>query len=387
MTLTTEEIANINYLVIILIMNLIGVFYFYFSPARRAIELRPSVNCFMIMFALIAAAFVMFAARIFIPDWLSLTLTNGLFLLSAYYARRGVIFRFGGSQPTLKKSKIIWINIVLLTVVNTGMFYLYIDNFAMRATITSVNIAIVFYSCIAKIPKNLNLKTDGEKILQFAVCIIVLLTPASAIFYWFEQSFFVYMSTLMFTQAIAVTGLIGAFLTLLMSDLIEDHYHKSVIDPLTGVYNRRFFEEKVLKVIGFTQKSQHGIIMVDIDDFKDINDTFGHAVGDEVLVKFAKIVSKIVRDSDIVTRFGGEEFVILQASASITETQKLAERLCDEVSKCSIETQAGNLTITASFGVSSLSAPDQLESSLKMADDAMYGAKEGGKNSVVVRDP
>jgi len=352
--LTTEEIASINYLVI--------------------------------MFALIALAFVMFAARLFISEWLSLTFANALFLLSSYYARRGFIFRLGQSQPSLKYSKLIWINVAALSIINTGVFYFYYDNFAIRATITSINIAIVFYSCLAKIPKKASAKSEGEKIAQVAIASTVLFTPASAIFFWFEQSFFLYMSTLMFTQAIAVTALVGAFLTLIMSDLIEDHYHNSVVDPLTGVYNRRFFEEQAQKVIGFTQNSQNGIIVVDIDDFKYINDTYGHAVGDEVLVNFAKVVAKIVRSSDIVARFGGEEFVILQPSSNIDETQKLAERLCDEVSKCVIETQAGMVTVTASFGVSSLSSPADLNKCLELADTAMYSAKATGKNRVVVAE-
>jgi diguanylate cyclase (GGDEF)-like protein len=384
--LTTEEIASINYLVIILIMNVIGVFYFYFSPARRALELKPSVDSFMIMFALIALAFMMFAARLFIPEWLSLTFANGLFLLSSYYARRGFLYRLGESQPPLKKSKGIWINVSALCITNTGIFYFYYDDFAIRASITSINIAVVFYSCLSKIPKKPASKTYGEKIAQVAIASTVVLTPASAILFWFEQSFFLYMSTLMFTQAIAVTTLVGAFLTLIMSDLIEDHYRNSVVDPLTGVYNRRFFEEQAQKVIGFTQNSQNGIIVVDIDDFKHINDTYGHAVGDEVLVNFAKVVAKIVRSSDIVARFGGEEFVILQPSSYIAETQKLAERLCDEISKCVIETQAGMVTVTASFGVSSLSSPADLDKCLELADTAMYSAKATGKNRVVVAE-
>lgn len=383
--MTTEEIANINYIVIILIMNLIGVCYFYFSPARRAVELKPSVDCFMIMFALIALAFVVFAIRIFIPVWISLTLANGLFLLSSYYARRGFLYRSGESQPSLRKSKVMWTNIAILSLVNTGIFYFYYDNFAMRASLTSINIAVVFYSCLSKIPKNASSKTYGEKIAQVAIASTAFLTPASAIFFWFEQSFFLYMSTLMFTQAIAVTTLVGAFLTLIMSDLIEDHYHKSVVDPLTGVYNRRFFEEQAQKVIGFTQNSQNGIIAVDIDNFKDINDQYGHAVGDEVLVNFAKVVAKTVRRTDIVARFGGEEFVILQPSSPISETQRLAERLCDEVSKCVLKTEAGiTVTVTASFGVSSLSNTEQLSTCLKQADEAMYEAKASGKNRVVV---
>jgi diguanylate cyclase (GGDEF)-like protein len=317
---------------------------------------------------------------------LSLTFTNGLFLLSAYYARRGFLYRLGESQPPLKRSKGIWINVAALSIINTGIFYFYYDDFAIRASITSINIAVVFYSCLSKIPKKPASKTYGEKIAQVAIASTVVLTPASAIFFWFEQSFFLYMSTLMFTQAIAVTTLVGAFLTLIMSDLIEDHYRNSVVDPLTGVYNRRFFEEQAQKVIGFTQNSQNGIIVVDIDDFKYINDTYGHAVGDEVLVNFAKVVAKIVRSSDIVARFGGEEFVILQPSSNIVETRKLAERLCDEVSKCVIETQAGVVTVTASFGVSSLSSPADLDKCLELADTAMYSAKTTGKNRVVVAE-
>ncbi|MBT1452045.1 GGDEF domain-containing protein [Glaciecola sp. XM2] len=384
--MSIAEIANINYLFIIFIMNLVGVAYFYVSPARRVAELTPSVNSFMTMFAVIAAAFAVFALRALIPIWISLTLANGLFLLSAYCAKRGFVYRSGHSPPQLLKDREVWVNISILTIVNTGIFYLWIDNFAIRATITSVYIAYVFYSSINKIPKNPQDKSDGEKIAQFAIYVTVFFTPLSATFHWFDQSYFVYMSTLMFTQAIAVTSLLGAFLSLLTSDLIEEHYHNSVIDPLTGVYNRRFFNDKASKLLGFSRKTDnsHGVIVTDIDDFKDINDKYGHAAGDEALVKFAKIISQTVRSSDVVARFGGEEFVILLPSSSQDETAMLAKRLCEEISNCVIATTAGDVSITASFGVSMVKEPNQLQASLEIADAAMYKAKGAGKNRVVI---
>lgn len=122
--LITDEIANLNYLFIILLMNIIGFLYFYFSPARQAMELRPSVTCFMVMFALIAFAFLIFAARVFIPEALSLTFANALFLLSAYYAKSGFMYRSGKTPPPLRGYYFVWANIALLTIINRGVFFI-----------------------------------------------------------------------------------------------------------------------------------------------------------------------------------------------------------------------------------------------------------------------
>ncbi len=384
--LETGQIAILNYLAIILVMNLIGFCYFYFSPARKAPELKPSVHSFMTMFACIAIAFIVFASRQFIPDWISLTFANALFLLSSYYARRGFLYRSKGTSSSNREKQVIWTNVIALTIINTGVFYFYFENFAVRATLTSVNVSIVFCSCLSVIPKDPKHLSNGERIAKYAVLTTALLTPAAAILFWFEDSFFAYMSTLMFTQAIAVTTLIGAFLNLIMSDVIDDHYQNSVTDPLTKLYNRRFVIDKASKVLGFAQTTRdvHAIIIVDIDDFKKINDEHGHDVGDEALVNFAKILSKRVRGSDILARLGGEEFVILMPNSSLKDAKALAERLCEEVANSSFSATHGQLNFTASFGVSMLSNADELEESLKHADLAMYQAKEAGKNQVIV---
>ncbi len=152
-------------------------------------------------------------------------------------------------------------------------------------------------------------------------------------------------------------------------------------DSLTGLYNRRMFQQFLAAEIERDKRYRSGlcIIFCDLDHFKLINDHFGHAAGDRVLQAFAASCKKILRDSDIVARWGGEEFVILVPQANLENTVSIAKKLqmateqidCPPVGR-----------FTSSFGVTIFVASDTTESFIKRADDALYLAKGNGRNRV-----
>lgn len=151
-------------------------------------------------------------------------------------------------------------------------------------------------------------------------------------------------------------------------------------DSLTGVPNKKQLEAHLKRVFGNT--SPLSVVMVDIDHFKSVNDTYGHDVGDIVLKQFASTVKGGVRPSDHVFRYGGEEFILI-CSAGINETMEIAERVRVKVEKTPVAIY-GNLsiTITASFGVAEYRSGDTPESLIKRADKALYVAKQSGRNRV-----
>ncbi len=156
----------------------------------------------------------------------------------------------------------------------------------------------------------------------------------------------------------------------------------SLIDPLTGIGNRRQLEKTLHAEIERTRR-EHGecsLIMCDIDNFKLINDNFGHDMGDKVLEKFGELISQHIRPSDFSARYGGEEFIILMPGVSTAKAMLSAERLRLALSKLQIDMLPNK--ITASFGVSELIAGDSPETFIKRADSAMYKAKKTGKNRV-----
>jgi len=165
-------------------------------------------------------------------------------------------------------------------------------------------------------------------------------------------------------------------------ELIE----KAIKDHLTKLYNRLYLEEESVREIEKAKRYGYPIslIMFDLDDFKKVNDRFGHNRGDEVLVKFADILRSKIRGTDIPVRFGGEEFVVLLPHASTEEAIKVAERIREEFERTLFRFDSEVIKLTVSAGVSSCEPSEEcgLEKLLYKADKALYEAKRSGKNRV-----
>jgi len=158
-------------------------------------------------------------------------------------------------------------------------------------------------------------------------------------------------------------------------------------DSLTNLYNRRVLEERLIQDIKRANRYKHSlsICMLDIDYFKNINDTYGHQEGDEVLIEISKLITSTLRDIDYCGRYGGEEFVIVLPNTSISKTKEFAERLRLKVqNKVFISDDKENFNITISIGISEISEKNNsLENLIKLADLAMYQAKDRGRNCIV----
>lgn len=152
-------------------------------------------------------------------------------------------------------------------------------------------------------------------------------------------------------------------------------------DALTGVLNRMGFNEAMAREIGRARRYQQplSVSIVDIDHFKRVNDEFGHPVGDQVLVRTAKLLSSCVRDSDRVARWGGEEFAVIAPMTGGEGAEKLAEKLRAIMASTHLGPRE---PVTASFGVAELGPDDTVETLLQRADAALYRAKQAGRNQV-----
>ncbi|MFI3122057.1 MAG: GGDEF domain-containing protein [Methylococcaceae bacterium] len=156
-------------------------------------------------------------------------------------------------------------------------------------------------------------------------------------------------------------------------------------DPLTQTRNRASFNETINREISLAVRNNKSLSLIffDIDHFKAVNDSYGHECGDIALKSSAKWIKQSLRDSDIVFRYGGEEFVILLNGTDAGGAALLAERIRSSVECHTIAYGMETLKITASMGVSTLRKDDTLESFVKRADNAMYTAKKSGRNRVV----
>jgi len=152
-------------------------------------------------------------------------------------------------------------------------------------------------------------------------------------------------------------------------------------DALTGLYNRhKFLELYVSSYKSMVQRhNDMSIIMLDIDNFKKVNDSYGHNIGDKVIVQIAHALLKNLRNIDIVCRWGGEEFIALLPTASLKNAQELAQKIREHIVELNIEV-VGN--VSASFGVAEVREGEDMNDVIARADKALYLAKNSGKNCV-----
>jgi len=158
---------------------------------------------------------------------------------------------------------------------------------------------------------------------------------------------------------------------------------KAYIDGLTGVYNRNKFDELIVLEVKNAKRNKIplSIAILDIDKFKEFNDSYGHLIGDEVLIMLAKYIQGYIRETDVFARWGGEEFVILFRGINAPQAQKVSDKIREHLSQLEHKI-AGH--ISASFGVTELKDDDTLETMFKRCDNALYKAKENGRNRVEV---
>jgi diguanylate cyclase (GGDEF)-like protein len=159
----------------------------------------------------------------------------------------------------------------------------------------------------------------------------------------------------------------------------------AMLDPLTGAGNRRHLEERAVAEIADCRRTGRtlGLIMFDIDHFKHINDTWGHAVGDVVLQHVVQTASAQLRASGFLARIGSEEFVVLVPEDGIDGAATIAERIRAAIAACPVCAGQSAVPVTSSFGVTVAQGPS-LDAALRRADEALYQAKHGGRNRVVV---
>jgi two-component system cell cycle response regulator len=160
----------------------------------------------------------------------------------------------------------------------------------------------------------------------------------------------------------------------------------SITDGLTKLYNHRYFQDELARAFEESQRYARplSLAMIDIDFFKKVNDTYGHAVGDEVLRAVSRIYRDSARSTDLVARYGGEEFAVMMPETALEDGITFAEKIRQLIESQPVETQAGPLPITISIGVSSvphsrIHSPKEL---IVAADKALYRAKKNGRNQV-----
>ena len=171
--------------------------------------------------------------------------------------------------------------------------------------------------------------------------------------------------------------------------------HEILMDPLTGVYNRRFMEQRLREEVSKARRYHFklAVLLLDLDHFKRVNDELGHQAGDQVLIEIGRLVNRELRDSDILARYGGEEFLVIAPNTAPSDAASLAERLRKCIESHIFLTDFDiarklEVRVTVSIGVANFGASSKDEQSLiQLADQNLYRAKHGGRNQVVAKAP
>jgi diguanylate cyclase (GGDEF)-like protein len=167
-------------------------------------------------------------------------------------------------------------------------------------------------------------------------------------------------------------------------ELLREYEYDATIDPLTGLYNRRWLDGMMWRIMQRCAGNDQPltVLMIDVDNFKRFNDSHGHLAGDHALHTVARTLLEYLRPEDLVTRYGGEELLVLSPGSSIADAMQIASRLRKAVAEKPIRLGRGESLppVTISIGIAPMTATDTQETLINKTDQALYRAKEKGKD-------
>lgn len=342
------------------------------------------LNYFISLFLLQVIAQGLYFFRGTLPDVITVIIANVL-LVTTYNLGYMGYCRFFNKDPN-------WWFMIIPIVIILVVFSLFIDNFRIRVItlgIVSVGQYIIQFRLLyttnargVKRSKPILLSAYGMIIVLFAARVLYMLLYPEAITNLFDP---IWINSLTLLATILGIVLIATGVLLMLSErLLEENRELATRDWLTQIFNRRTFCDLVKRELARATRNDHetSLLMVDIDRFKLVNDTFGHPVGDEALIHLVRIIKDSVRVQDLYGRYGGEEFVILLAETSSHEAFQISERLRERVADSTLVINNNTIKMTVSAGVATLAGhenPD-LDTLIKQADIAMYDAKKDGRN-------
>jgi len=265
-----------------------------------------------------------------------------------------------------------------------GMVLLYKDDYFLHVLFDIIIIIAIYFSTIFTVVTS--------------VCVCFLYATIGFLVIYLSKTIDAY-SLFIVAMSYVATNLTGVIISVhentlkrrfysrkeLLQDFAADMKNKAFLDPLTGINNRRAFYELFPSYLRMASRfsdedSKVCFVLADIDHFKKINDGYGHDVGDQVLVSFADFLTKSIRPTDHVFRFGGEEFLIIFVGCSFENALQRAGELLKALNDTPMSLETLNMSVTASFGLSVLQVSDTDVSVISRADKALYKAKNSGRN-------
>ncbi|MBU2279276.1 MAG: GGDEF domain-containing protein [Gammaproteobacteria bacterium] len=380
---------------VLLIATLSYILFIQSLPVQPQASQRIALRYFSGFFVVGFIAFVLFCLRYF--DWYvtSVVSANFAYLCSIYLFYFGIRARY---QQPMHRRFLVWPLLHLFILALLMLYFSLVENeLYIRLPIFLASMCLpllLSFSTIRQfeLPSNL-----GDRILKFSVLLALLTLPTLYPLFSFiiqpDHSSQVLVTTLvsLTLETLCVGGLAISYIY----DLIDKLRHDAHTDKLTGAKNRRYFFRFAPPLLQqmHLEKKPVCLVMIDIDHFKQINDQYGHQMGDLVLQHFAGIIIQQLKSADLFARYGGEEFALLLPVCPISgavqkinqlQSQLQSQPLQHKSASAEAEQQTLNIAITASFGVTQIEPGVDLDQAFKQADAALYQAKLAGRNRLEI---
>lgn len=340
-----------------------------------------------------ALAFLLFAAGAFcqIASWPA-DLGQNAVLSAALYCAGALSFGEGVLRRSGKSAAPSFHALSMLTLVGAIVYFFYIDrNLTVRVYILNFGLGALLLAFAWRARFLLRGSAVDRTLFWLLVIVGLHFFPRTVL----TASHFIdgradafattdFWAWVKFSLAIAGAGAGLGLFVVIGADVILTLRKERDFDPLTGVLNRRGIAERVERRLTARPRSNICVVICDIDNFKGINDNFGHAAGDEVLASFAKIAAGKARAGDLVGRLGGEEFVVVLNGISLRDAFHFTERLRREIAQASFAALPDTRRVTCSFGLVELREGESLHQAIDRADCSLYAAKRAGRNRTIV---
>ncbi|GHE91663.1 GGDEF domain-containing protein [Thalassotalea profundi] len=379
-----QLISGITYLFVALIIGVIATLFFLLNPLKSDENQQISIRYFTLLFLSNSCFYVALLVTPFVSHLLSIILANTFFTLALHSLRFGLRWRANVTNNHLYQDAYFWVNLILILFLNVWLFYIFENSFEIRQVVSSINLLLIYIIAIKYIFIDKSHPSSGEKKFQRILYVLIPLPFFVIVPNFLFTDDFLNQSLNFVWMIIQTIILFGSLMLLLFSDVIDMHYRNSITDSLSGLFNRRHFMEQASVMISSANRHRFpmSIILCDIDQFKQVNDSYGHNAGDKVIVAFAQALQSQAREEDVVARFGGEEFIVLLPQTDAEGAVISAERMRTTAENIVVSTGKAILNFTVSFGVATFDNSINIEANIKHADEALYLAKKAGRNQV-----